>query len=153
MDKKGQLNIEFIFSIIISIILLISIIPYLTQNIDSNLNTENNLEGRLLLNQIADDINQVNSNSYGFSKYIQLPNKIENNTYTLTIKTNEIIIEYKNKKGKSKINPINIINSNNESLVEIKLYKGFKYKISKELVNNEKNNIINQSSILIRAVS
>lgn len=152
MDKKGQINIEFLFSTVILIMILISIIPYLNQNIDSNLNTENNLEGRLLLNQISNDINQVNSNSYGFSKYIQLPDKIGNNSYLLTIKTNEIVLEYGNKKGKSNINPINIINPNNESLVEIKLYNGAKYKITKELANNEPKNIINQSSILINQV-
>lgn len=153
MDEKGQLNIEFLFCITISIMILISIIPYLNQNIDSNLNTVNNLEGRLLLNQISNDINQVNSNMYGFSKYIQLPDKIENNSYLLTIKTTEIILEYKNKKGKTNINPINLINTNNESLVEIKLYNGVKYKISKELSNNNQKNIINQSSILINQVN
>ena len=153
MDEKGQLNIEFLFCIIISIMILISTIPYLNQNIASNLNTANNLEGRLLLNQISNDINQVNSNMYGFSKYIQLPDKIENNSYLLTIKTTEIILEYKNKKGKTNINPINLINTNNESLVEIKLYNGAKYKISKELVNNNPKNIINQSSILISQVN
>lgn len=152
MDEKGQLNIEFLFCIIISIMILISIMPYLNQNIDSNLNTINNLEGRLLLNQISNDINQVNSNMYGFSKYIQLPDKIENNNYLLTIKTTEIILEYKNKKGKTNINPINLINTNNESLVEIKLYNGVKYKISKELSNNNQKNI-NQSSILINQVN
>lgn len=152
MDEKGQLNIEFLFCITISIMILISIIPYLNQNIDSNLNTINNLEGRLLLNQISNDINQVNSNMYGFSKYIQLPDKIENNSYLLTIKTTEIILEYKNKKGKTNINPINLINTNNESLVEIKLYNGVKYKISKELSNNNQKNI-NQSSILINQVN
>ena len=153
MDEKGQLNIEFLFCIIISIMILISIMPYLNQNIDSNLNTINNLEGRLLLNQISNDINQVNSNMYGFSKYIQLPDKIENNSYLLTIKTTEIILEYKNKKGKTNINPINLINTKNESLFEIKLYNGAKYKISKELVNNNPKNIINQSSILISQVN
>ncbi|MCQ2963996.1 MAG: hypothetical protein MJ203_00280 [archaeon] len=152
MDEKGQANIEFLFCIIISIMILISIIPYLNQNIDSNINTINNLEGRILLNQLANDINQVNSNMYGFSKYIQLPDKIENNSYLITIKTTEIILEYKNKKGKTNINPINIINSNNESLIEIKLYNGAKYKISKELVNNSQKNIINQSSILINQI-
>ena len=152
MDKKGQLTIEFLFTLVISIMILISIMYYLNQNIDSNLNTEENLEGRLLLNQISNDINQVNSNSYGFSKYIKLPDKIGNNNYLLTIKTNEIALEYKNKKGKSNINPIHIINPNNESLVEIKLYNGAKYKISKELINNEPKNIINQSSILINQV-
>ncbi len=153
MDEKGQANIEFLFCIIISIMILISIIPYLNQNIDSNINTINNLEGRILLNQLANDINQVNSNMYGFSKYIQLPDKIENNSYLITIKTTEIILEYKNKKGKTNINPINIINSNNESLIEIKLYNGCKYKISKELINNSQKNIINQSSILINQIS
>ena len=153
MDEKGQANIEFLFCIIISIMILISIIPYLNQNIDSNINTINNLEGRILLNQLANDINQVNSNMYGFSKYIQLPDKIENNSYLITIKTTEIILEYKNKKGKTNINPINIINSNNESLIEIKLYNGGKYKISKELINNSQKNIINQSSILINQIS
>lgn len=153
MDKKGQVNIELLLCIILSIMILITIIPYLNQNIESNLNTENNLEGRILLNQIANDINQVNSNMYGFSKYIQLPDKIENNNYLITVKTTEIILEYKNKKGKSNINPINIINSKNESLFEIKLYNGCEYKISKELINNTQNNIINQSSILISQVN
>ena len=151
-DNKGQLNIEFIFCIILTIILLISISMYLNQTIDSNNNIENNLEGRLLLNQISNDINQVNSNSYGFSKTIQLPTKIENYSYLLTIKKNEITIEYNNKKGKVKIIPINIVNQNNENLNEIKLYNGAKYKISKELTTNKKYNTT-QSSILIQRIN
>lgn len=150
-DKKGQLNIEFLFCIILTILILTSITPYLTQNINSNLNIQSNLEGRTLLNQISSDINQVNSNNYGFSKIIQLPKKIDNSSYLLTIKSNEIIIEYKNKKGKSKIIPINLIDSNEENLKEQKLYNGAKYKISKKLITNPKYNT-NQSSILIQQI-
>lgn len=152
LDNKGQLNIEFIFCIILTIIILISISMYLNQTIDSNNNIENNLEGRMLLNQISNDINQVNSNNYGFSKTIVLPNKIKNDSYLITIKGNEIILEYNNKKGKVKIIPINIVNQNNENLNEIKLYNGAKYKISKELTTNKKYNTT-QSSILIQRVN
>lgn len=151
LDKNGQLNIEFLFCSILLTLILITFIPYLTQNITTNQNIEENLEGRLLLNQISEELNQINSNSYGFSKYIKLPETVGKYNYILTIKKNEVILEYNDKKGNIKINPINLIDQNNESLNEKRLFNGGNYKITKKLLNSNET-VINQSSIMIQRI-
>jgi len=129
---------------------LISYIPYLEENIDNNKQTMENAETRFLLNEISSSINQVNSNNYEFSKRIDLPNKIENNSYQITIRSREIIIETNDKKGKENINPINLVNTNNESINEVKLYNGNSYILKKSLIEDNKTKLFNQSSIIIK---
>jgi len=150
MDSKGIINIEYVFCIIIGMFILISYIPYLEENIDNNKQTMENAETRFLLNEISSSINQVNSNNYEFSKRIDLPNKIENNSYQITIRSREIIIETNDKKGKENINPINLVNTNNESINEVKLYNGNSYILKKSLIEDNKTKLFNQSSIIIK---
>jgi hypothetical protein len=69
------------------------------------------------------------------------------------VKSNEVNLEFNNKKGKAKISPIKLVNSNNETLNEIELYSGNSYSIEKVLVDDNQTKLVNQSSILIRQIT
>ena len=153
MDSKGIINIELLFCTLIMILLLIANMSMIEQNINSNMEIEENSHSRLLLNHISNSINEVNSKEYGFNKIIKLPESINGNYYSILVNNNEVIIEFNNKKGKSNISPIKLVDKNNQSLSGIQLFNGRTYLIKKTLVNNNKTHIINQSSILIMQIA
>ena len=153
MDSKGTINIELLFCTLILILLLIVNLPMIEKGLNSDIEIHENSEGRFLANHIADSINEVNSNEYGFRKKIKLPESIEGNFYKIIVTERETIVEFNNKKGKSVINPIKLIDTSNKSIERIELYNGRTYLIEKTLVNDNKTDTINQSSILIRQIS
>lgn len=153
MDSKGIINIELLFCTLILILLLIVNLPMIEKGLNSDIEIHENSEGRFLANHIADSINEVNSNEYGFRKKIKLPESIEGNFYKIIVTERETIVEFNNKKGKSVINPIKLIDTSNKSIERIELYNGRTYLIEKTLVNDNKTDTINQSSMLIRQIS
>ena len=152
MDSKGIINIELLFCTLIVILLLIVNLPMIENSLNSNIEIHENSKGRILANHIAGSINEVNSNEYGFGKKIKLPESIDGNFYRIVVNEREAIVEFNNKKGKSTINPIKLVDSSNKSIENIELYNGRTYLIEKTLVNDNKTDKINQSSILIRQV-
>ena len=152
MDSKGIINLELLFCTLIIILFLIINFPMIEENLNSNIEIEENNECRLLLNHIANSINEVNSRGYGFNRKIRLPESINENHYSLIVKNNEIIIEFNNKKGRSQINPINLVDANNKTMDSVQLFKGRNYLIEKRLINDNKTHIINQSSIEIKQI-
>ena len=152
MDSKGLINIELLFCTIIIVMILIVNFPILEHSIDSANEMDENSQGRFLLDSISASIDQVNSNNEGFSKKIKLPRSVDGNYYTILVNSNEIILEFNNKKGKAKIQPINLVDSNNRTLSKVQLYNGGSYIIKKTLTNNNESHIYNQSSILIEQV-
>lgn len=152
MDSKGIINIELLFCTLIVILLLITNLPMIETGLNSNIEIHENSKGRILANHIADSINEVNSNEYGFGKKIKLPESIDGNFYRILVNERETIVEFNDKKGKSTINPIKLVDSSNKTLENIELYNGRTYLIEKTLVNDNKTDTINQSSILIRQV-
>ncbi len=153
MDSKGLINIELLFCTIIIIMILIINIPFLEHSLDSSKELNENSNGRILLESLSNSINQVNSNKIGYSKKIKLPQTINGHYYTVLIHNNEVILEFNNKKARSNIQQINIVDSENQSLDNVQLFNGRTYIIKKTLANNNQSNIINQSSILIRQVA
>lgn len=153
MDSKGLINIELLFCTIIIIMILIINIPFLEHSLDSSKELNENSNGRILLESLSNSINQVNSNKIGYSKKIKLPQTINGYYYTVLIHNNEVILEFNNKKARSNIQQINIVDSENQSLENVQLFNGRTYIIKKILANNNQSNIINQSSILIRQVA
>lgn len=152
MDSKGIINIELLFCTLIVILLLITNLPMIENGLNSNIEIHENSKGRILANHIADSINEVNSNEYGFGKKIKLPESIDGNFYRILVNERETIVEFNDKKGKSTINPIKLVDSSNKTLENIELYNGRTYLIEKTVVNDNKTDTINQSSILIRQV-
>lgn len=152
MDSKGIINIELLFCTLIVILLLIVNLPMIENSLNSNIEIYENSKGRFLANHIADSINEVNSNEYGFRKKIKLPESIDGNFYRIVVNEREAIVEFNKRDGKSTINPIKLVDSSNKTIENVELYNGRTYLIEKTLVNDNKTDTINQSSILIRQV-
>ena len=122
MNEKGFISIEVIFSIFIILIIATSILFYAQSNFESSKNIESNFNHRLILDNLANCINQVNSNGDGFSKNVFLDQK--GYPYKITVEKNKLTIDYSNKKGEVAILPIDI-NRNYD------LYSGHSYLIEK----------------------
>ena len=152
MDSKGIINIELLFCTLIVILLLIVNLPMVENSLNSNIEIHENSKARSLSNHIANSINEVNSNEYGFRKKIKLPESVDGKFYKVIVNERETIVEFNDKKGKSAINPIKLVDSSNRSIENIELYNGRAYLIEKRLVNDNETGTINQSSILIRQV-
>lgn len=152
MDSRGIINIELLFCTLIIILLLIAILPMTDLKIDSSMQIDEDSQGRFLLKHVSNSINEVNSKEYGFNKRLCMPDSINGNTYSVLVNGNEVILQFNNKKGKSNINPIKLVDSNNKTVESVQLFNGRNYLIKKSLVNNNETHTINQSSIEIKMI-
>ena len=73
MDNKGFISIEYLFSLFILVIIALGVLFYASSTIESSLNIEDAVTHRLILDDVANQISQVNSNGVGYSKCIRLP--------------------------------------------------------------------------------
>lgn len=122
MDNQGFISVEYLFSFFIILIIATGLLVYSTNTINSSLNIESNINHRLILDDVANSIRQVDSNGEFYSKYIKLP--ITDESYVLTIDGNKLIIEYDNKKGEALLPSIDTYST-------YKMYPGHIYKIEK----------------------
>ncbi len=106
MDNKGFISIEYLFSLFIVIIIACGILFYASASISSSLNIEDDVTHRLILDDVANQISQVNSNGVGYSKVIKLPS--DKGYFELTVNKNKLVMEYGDKKGESMLPLINI---------------------------------------------
>lgn len=97
MDNQGFISVEFLFSLFIILIIAFGLLFYSQNTMNSSLNVETDMNHRLILDNVANTINQVDSNGEFYSQYIKLPKTDKN--YVLTLDKNELTIEYDNKKG------------------------------------------------------
>ena len=122
MDNKGFISVEFLFSVFIILIMATALLVYSGNTINSSFNIESNLNHRLILDSVANTINEVDSQGEFYSKYIKLPETGED--YVLILEKNKLTIEYDNKKGESYIPFI-------EPYSTYKMYPGHIYDIEK----------------------
>ena len=122
MDEKGFISIEYLFSLFIILIIASGMLFYTSSTISSNKNVEDNVNHRIILDNVANVISQVNSNGPGYSKHIKLPS--DKGYFELTVEKNKIFIEYGDKKGENLLPLVNV-DSN------YKLISGRSYLISK----------------------
>ena len=122
MDNKGFISIEYLFSLFLILIIACSILFYASSSISSSLNIEDNVEHRLILDNVANEISQVNSNGIGYTKYIKLPS--DKGYFEISVSKNKLIIEYDDKKGETLLPLANID-------VKTTLVSGGSYMISK----------------------
>ena len=88
MNEKGFISTEAIFSIFIILIIAMSILFYAQSNFESGKNIESNFNHGLILDNLANCINQVNSNGEGFSKNVFLPQK--EHSYKITVEKKQV---------------------------------------------------------------
>ena len=122
MDDKGFISIEYLFSLFIVIIIACGMLFYTSASISSSLNIEDSVTHRLILDEVANQIAQVNSNGPGYSKYIKLPS--DKGYFEITVDKNRLVIHYDGKKGETLL-PLTDFNT------EYKLISGKSYVISK----------------------
>jgi len=136
MDSRGIYTIDFLFSIFLTLTIAIIFLNIIGNILEDQKIVEEDMNGRILIDNIANSINQVNSNSLGYIKEINIPNNISGKDFQISIKQNEVILEFENKKADSVLIPIKIVNINLEPIEEFKIYPGNSYKIRKLLDNN-----------------
>ena len=115
MDKKGFISIEYLFLIFIVLIIAVGLLFFTSASIGSTNNIADNVEHRLILDYVANMINQVNANGEGYSIWIYLDSKP--GFYEIDVEKNKLTIEFSNKKGETLVLPLKI-----ES--KYKLYSG-----------------------------
>ncbi|WP_405306603.1 hypothetical protein [Methanobrevibacter sp.] len=99
MDNKGFISIEYLFSLFILIIIALGVLFYASSAISSSFNIEDSVTHRLILDDVANQISQVNSNGIGYSKYVQLPS--DKGYFEITVEKNKLTMEYGDKKGET----------------------------------------------------
>lgn len=127
MDNQGFISIDYLFSIFLIILIAIGILYFSESTLNSAENIEKTTSYRLFLDNIADEINQVNSNGANFSKVISLPYKIQDNSYVLTLSGDSLTLDIDNRKASTNIFPIKLENN-----LDVNLYGGNSYLIKKE---------------------
>lgn len=127
MDNQGFISIDYLFSIFLILLIAIGILYFSESTLNSAENIEKTTSYRLFLDNIADEINQVNSNGANFSKVISLPYKIQDNSYVLTLSEDSLTLDIDNRKASTNIFPIKLENN-----LDVDLYGGNSYLIKKE---------------------
>ena len=122
MDNKGFISAEYLFSLFIILIIACGLLFYSSSSISSSFNIEDAVIHRLILDDVASEISQVNSNGVGYSKYIDLPS--DKGYFEITLKKDKLIMEYLGKKAETLIPLLNIDK-------DYKLVRGKGYLISK----------------------
>jgi len=122
MDNKGFISIEYLFALFIIIIIASGMLFFTQASLSSSFNIEDNAQHRMILDNVANQISQVNSNGEGYSKVIRLPS--DKGYYELTVNRNMLIMEYDGKKGETQL-PLAKIDS------DVKLISGRSYIVTK----------------------
>lgn len=118
MDNKGFISIEYLFALFIIIIIACGMLFFTQASLSSSFNIEDTASHRLILDEVANQISQVNSNGEGYSKMIHLPS--DKGYFELTIHKNRLIMEYDDKKGETLLPLANI--DSNEKLISGRSY-------------------------------
>ncbi len=118
MDNKGFISLEYIFALFIIIIIASGMLFFTQASLSSSFNIDDSVSHRLILDGVANQISQVNSNGVGYSKVIKLPS--DNGYYELKIERNKLIMEYDDKKGETLLPLANI--KSKDTLISGKSY-------------------------------
>lgn len=99
MDSKGFISIEYLFSLFVILIIALGVLFFASSAISSSLNIEDSVTHRLILDDVANQISQVNSNGEGYSKFIKLPS--DKGYFEITVEKNKLTMEYSDGKGET----------------------------------------------------
>lgn len=122
MDDKGFISIEYMFCFFIILIVATGLLFFSTSLIESGNNFGNNVNHRLVLDNVANSICQVNSKGDGYSKLIELPSSQQ--SYKIIAEKGKLTIQAGSLKGQTQM-PLVKLNSKYE------LYGGNSYLIEK----------------------
>ncbi|MDR3222802.1 MAG: hypothetical protein LBT66_03560 [Methanobrevibacter sp.] len=136
IDSNGIATIEFLFFIFTTVLIAIIIMGLFQSQINSLYTLDENVQGRIILENISNQFNQISQSLESISTEIYLPDKIANYKYSITIDNRNLILEFNNKKTRETIFPINLFNKNGDRINDIKLYSGNTYIITSVSTKN-----------------
>lgn len=99
MNDKGFISVEYIFAFFIIITIACGLLFYSESTVGSSFNIEDGISHRMVLDDVAYRICQVNSNGVGYSKNLKLPGDM--GYFEITIDKSKATIEYDGKKGET----------------------------------------------------
>jgi hypothetical protein len=130
IGSNGIATTEFLFFIFTTMTIAIILIEVFQSQINSLYSLDENIQGRIILENISNQFNQVSQSLESISTEIHLPEKISNHSYSITVDCRNLILEFNNKKTRETIFPIELLNKNGDKINDIKLYSGNSYSIS-----------------------
>ena len=135
-DNNGIISLDFLFSIIILIIITSLLFGFLYSNLSNVFTIKENLEERVIADNISVSINSVSSNEIGYSKIIHLKSDVVGYPYYIKISKYNVNVYDKFNRGESAIYPINIKTKNGGTPPYFLMNSGFSYKLTKIEDNN-----------------
>lgn len=103
MNQKGTITLEYILTTLILLIIVILIASLTLQQYINVEETQNRKEARLLVNDIAGIINNLNTKTDGYTTTYTMPELINNETYILKINSTDVQINSHYQLASSKI--------------------------------------------------
>ncbi|MDR2624340.1 MAG: hypothetical protein LBC39_07260 [Methanobrevibacter sp.] len=144
VDSKGTATIEFMFFIFTAITIAILFMGLFQSQIKGLSSLDENVQGRLILENVSSQISQISQSLESVSTEIYLHEKIANHRYVITIDYRNLILEFNNKKTRVTIFPVNLFNKNGGRISDMRLYSGNGYVLT---------SISNQNGVMIRNIN
>ncbi len=125
MDKKGFISIQYLFSIFLILTIAIGLLYFTASSLQTTENIQKQDQIRLIVDEVADQINQVNSNGEGYSKVIHMPDY--QTSYKIVVFKNYVKIDCGSRMAKSRILDCNLVNGNGITTDKIEMYSENSY--------------------------
>lgn len=135
-DRYGVVSVDYLFSIIVLIIIVTSVFGFVYSNLGNIFTVKENVEERLIADNISSVINSVSASKEGYSTVITLKDNVLGYSYYIRISKYNVNIYDKFNRGESSINPINIKLRNGGTPQYFQMYSGNSYKVTKTIENN-----------------
>lgn len=126
-DNKGVLFFDFLFSFVVFIIIFAVLFSFLSVNLGNIYSNEENLEERLIADDLASSINSVSLAKPGYSTRVHLEDNVQGYAYTVSVYSNCLVLYDRFNSLKSTILPINIKDHSNNSILKFNLHSGGTY--------------------------
>lgn len=130
MDIKGVVSIDFIFASLMILIIIPSVVSIAEVRMGTAESVEQIVIARTLTENIAETIDTVYSGGEGCYIILQMPPKIADNNYTLTVHPTEVVIVFNGKMGSSHHNQIRLYDNYGRYRSKFPLEPGGYYNIS-----------------------
>ena len=92
LDNLGSLNIEFIIATIVLLLFVSSIVGLVVEDVDVISQTQTRKDARLLVDNIALILNDLNIQPNVYKTHYKLPDKINNESYIIKINSTEVVV-------------------------------------------------------------
>ena len=92
MDIKGTINLEFLIMIMFLLIIFSMVISISENEFNAIQETQNRKEAKMITMDISHIINEINTNSKGYSRNYLLPETINKETYIVQINSTGVYV-------------------------------------------------------------